>query len=306
MSPAICPRACFLCGPTASGKSELAVAVAEHIGGEIVGADAFQVYAGLDILSAKPSPALRARVPHHLIGEIPLETPWDVAQWLAAARERIAEIHARGRLPLVVGGTGLYLRALTRGLADLPQASPELRAELAARPLADLQAQLQQLDPAGALAIDLKNPRRVVRALEVCLITGRPFSETRTQWEAPQNKLLGVVLHWPRQELCERIKARTDAMFAQGVVEEVRNTPATGPTAGQMLGLREIRSFLAGETSEADCREAIERATRQYAKRQETWFRRETALRVQPVHAGSDLAALSQDLAREALQFRGA
>lgn len=304
MSPAPCPNAFFLCGPTASGKSELAGAVAEQIGGEIVGADAFQVYAGLDILSAKPSAALLARVPHHLIGEIPLETPWDVAQWLAAARQRITEIRARGRLPMVVGGTGLYIRALIRGLDDLPQASPELRAELDARPLADLQAQLRQLDPAGAQAIDLKNPRRVVRALEVCLLTGRPFSQARTQWEAPQGALHGVVLQWPRKELCARITARTNAMFDQGVVDEVRHAPALGPTATQMLGLREIRSYIAGQTSEAQCREAIELATRQYAKRQETWFRRESALRGQPLQGGSDLDTLSRDLARLALQIR--
>ena len=118
----------LLLGPTAVGKSDLAVVVAERCGGEIVSADAFQVYVGLDVLTAKPSTELRARVPHHLIGEVPLIQSWDVAQWLDAARSRIAEIHARGRRAIVVGGTGLYIRALTRGLADMPPASPALRA----------------------------------------------------------------------------------------------------------------------------------------------------------------------------------
>ena len=169
----------LILGPTAVGKSDIAAAVAERCGGEIVSADAFQVYAGLDLLTAKPTAEVRARVRHHLVGEIPLTQSWDVAQWLDAARSRIAEIHARGHVAIVAGGTGLYIRALTRGLADLPPASPELRAELEAQPLAELARRLAELDPEGASRIDLKNPRRVVRALEVCLLTQRPFSSFR-------------------------------------------------------------------------------------------------------------------------------
>ena len=277
LSPATTPFF-IIAGPTSVGKSAIASAVAGHCGGEIVGADAFQVYRGLDLLTAQPSPAQRARVPHHLIGEIPLTQSFDVAQYLRAATPRLAEINARGRVPIVVGGTGLYLRALTRGLADLPAADADLRARLESQPLAELQRQLAELDPTGAAGIDRQNPRRVIRALEICLITGRPFSSFREQWNGPPPGVRGVVLMRERSALLARIDERTEAMFSAGVVEEVRAAGEIGPTASQTLGLREIRAHLAGQLSRADCLAAIQLATRQYAKRQMTWFRRETAL----------------------------
>ena len=263
-------------------------------------ADAFQVYAGLNVLTAKPSPDLLARVPHHLIGEVPLTDSWDVAQWLDAARRRIAEIRERGRLPIIVGGTGLYLRALTRGLADLPPASPALRAELAARPLADLQHQLAELDAESARRIDLQNPRRVIRALEVCLLTGRPFSSFRQQWSAASSGWRGIVLTREREDLYARINQRTEEMFSCGVVEEVRATGDVGATASQTLGLREIRALLAGEMTRPECIAAIQQATRHYAKRQMTWFRRETDFRSAsltfPADEVSVLKALTSEL----------
>ena len=262
----------FLLGPTAVGKSALAVEFAERVGGEIVGADAFQIYTGLDLLSAKPSPELRARVPHHLIGEVPLAAAFDVAQWLARARECIAEIAARGRVPIVCGGTGLYIRALTHGLAPLPGADATLRASLEKEPLHALVARLLSLDPASK--VDVRNPRRVIRALEVCLLTGRPFSGFRTEWSgdsAPR----GLILTRARDELHTAIHARTDAMFAAGVIEEVAAAGEVGPTAAQMLGLAEIRAHLAGKITRDKCIESIALATRQYAKRQLTWFRKE-------------------------------
>ena len=268
----------ILAGPTAVGKSDIAAAVAERCGGEIVGADAFQIYRGLDILTAKPSCELRARVPHHLVGEIPLTQSFDVAQYLTLARERITEIRNRRRIPIVVGGTGMYLRALMRGLADLPGADATIRAELETRPLADLQRQLAELDPEGARHIDLQNPRRVIRALEVCLLTGRPFSSFREQWSAEDSAPRGAVLTLDRETLNRRIEHRTATMFAAGVVEEVAHCGELGPTAGQVLGLQEIRAHLGGEMSRAECIAAIAQATRQYAKRQMTWFRREPAL----------------------------
>ena len=268
----------IIAGPTAVGKSEIAVAVARACGGEIVGADAFQIYAGLDLLTAKPSAELRSLVPHHLIGEIPLTQAFDVAQYLAAAEQRFAEIHARGRLPIVCGGTGLYLRALTRGLAELPPADAELRTRLEHQPLTELQRRLTELDPVSAAQIDLKNPRRVLRALEVCLLTGKPFSSFREQWTASDIERCGVVLTRDRAELHDRIATRTEAMFADGVIEEVERVSKLGPTAEQVLGLREIRALLAGEMTRAECSAAIQQATRRYAKRQMTWFRREPAL----------------------------
>ena len=270
----------IIAGPTAVGKSAVASAVAERCGGEIVGADAFQVYRGFDLLTAQPSPAQHARVPHHLIGEIPLTQSFDVAQYLRAASPRLAEIHARGRVPIVVGGTGLYLRALTRGLADLPGADADLRARLESQPLADLQRQLGALDPTAAAQLDLQNPRRVIRALEVCLVTGRPFSSFREQWSGSPPGVRGVVLTRERSALLARIDQRTEAMFAAGVVEEVRAAGEVGATARQTLGWREIRAHLTGQCSRAEAIAAIQLATRQYAKRQLTWFRRETALDV--------------------------
>jgi tRNA dimethylallyltransferase len=273
------------------------VAVAERCGGEIMGADAFQVYRGLDVLTAKPSAELQARVPHHLIGEIPLTQSFDVAQYLERARQGIAEIHARGRKVIVVGGTGLYLRALSHGLADLPGADAALRAELEQQPLAALQEQLAKLDPLGATQIDLQNPRRVIRALEVCRLTGRPFSSFRDEWNKPAPHIRGVVLTLDRAVLHERIDRRTEMMFADGVIEEVRACGETGPTASQTLGLREIRALLAGEMDAAACIAAIQQSTRQYAKRQMTWFRRETALTSVEVTDFSNTDQLAEDLA---------
>ena len=275
------------------------MSVAERCHGEIVSADAFQVYAGLDILTAKPSPDLLARVPHHLIGEVPLTDSWDVARWLDAARTRIAEIRERGRVPIIVGGTGLYIRALTRGLADLPPASPALRAELAARPLADLQHQLAELDSESARQIDLQNPRRVIRALEVCLLTGRPFSSFRQQWSAASSGWRGIVLTRDREELYARIDQRTEEMFSGGVVEEVQATDQVGATACQTLGLREIRALIAGEMTKPECAAALQQATRQYAKRQMTWFRRETDFRTVRLTFPADEVTLLQEIACE-------
>jgi len=293
MSTDLIQRCFFLLGPTAVGKTDLAVALAERTGGEIVGADAFQIYRGLDVLSAKPSQEIRRRVPHHLIGEIPLAQSFDVAQFRALALPRIAEVLARGRLPIICGGGGMYVRALTHGLADLPPADPALRAELEREPLIALVARLRALDPDAR--VDEKNPRRVMRALEVCLRTGRPFSAQRAEWE--QEPILHeAILLRPRESMLERITARTLAMFAAGVVEEVAATGEVGPTAGQMLGLREIRALLAGECARDEAIDAITTATRRYAKRQLTWFRRERAYPwldlSQTAHALDDLLKL--------------
>ncbi len=299
MPPVTCPFF-IIAGPTAVGKSDLAVDVAERCGGEIVGADAFQIYRGLEILTAQPSAELRARAPHHLVGEIPLSQSFDVAQYLRAAGQRIAEIRARGRVPIVTGGTGLYLRALTRGLADLPGADAQLRADLEKQPPADLQYRLAELDPLGAAQIDLQNPRRVIRALEVCLLTGRPFSSFREQWTAAPHGIRGIVLTLDRETLNARIDRRTAAMFAAGVIEEVRAAGAAGPTASQTLGFREIRALLAGQLGQADCVAALQHATRRYAKRQMTWFRRETALEPVDLARVSDFPQLAESLARQA------
>jgi tRNA dimethylallyltransferase len=304
MHPSDHPPFFVIAGPTASGKSEIAVRVAERCGGEIVGADAFQVYEGLDILTAKPSEELRARIPHHAIGVVPLTRRFDVAQFTALAHQRIAEIHARGRLPIVCGGTGLYVRALIRGLADLPGADAQLRATLEAQPLEELQRRLAEFDPEAISQIDLNNPRRLIRALEVCLLTGRPFTSFRTEWERHDPRIRGIVLQRERTDLQQRIGRRTAEMFSAGVEEEVRALADIGPTANQAIGLREIRELLAGKRKREDCIRAIEEGTRQYAKRQMTWFRRETGLELMDVLPTSDADSIVAELTSRAAVLR--
>jgi tRNA dimethylallyltransferase len=268
-------NALFITGPTAVGKSEVALEVAERCNGEIVGADAFQIYAGLDILSAKPSPAERCRVPHHLVDFVPVSQGFDVAQYLDAARCCIAEIRARKKLPVVVGGTGLYVRALTRGLSDLPKADAALHGELDAATLEDLQQRYGALDPDGATRIDLKNKRRLIRAIEVCILTGKPFSSFRSEWETVPEKITAFLLTRDRDDLVARIDRRVAEMFHSGAIDEVRRLTDAGPTASQAIGFREIRALIAGELDENTCIALMQRATRRYAKRQLTWFRRE-------------------------------
>jgi tRNA dimethylallyltransferase len=268
----------YLAGPTAVGKSDFAVALAERLNGEIIGADAFQVYRGLDLLTAKPDSVTLKRVRHHLIGEIPLTESFDVAQYYTLARERINGVTQRGKTPIVVGGTGLYLRALTHGLADLPPPDSELRNELAARPLDLLLKRLEELDPLAAQQVDRQNHRRVIRALEVCLKSGKPFSSFRQQW-ANRVNVPAVLLTRKREVLYTRIDRRTLAMFSQGVVEEVKAVLDIGPTGSQAIGFREIRELIAGNLTEPECVSRIQQQTRNYAKRQLTWFRKEPHFR---------------------------
>lgn len=281
-------------GPTASGKSGIALEVAERFGGEIIGADAFQLYRGLPILTAQPSKVELERVPHHMIGEFGLGEAMDVTRYVAAARKKIAEIRERGRRPILVGGTGLYIRSVLFGLAEgLPEADPVLRAELALLSCEELVERLRELDPKATAEVDRNNPRRLIRALEVCLKTGKPFSGFRhsTTWEGAP---LGVWMHRPRPELHERIRFRTEQMFEEGVVEEVQSVLSqVGPTASQVLGMEAIRSFLEGVLGLEETLGNVCTATRQYAKRQETWFRKETALvAVTPQDALETCAAL--------------
>ena len=268
-------RVFFIVGPTATGKSEVAADVALACGGEIVGADPFQMYDGLELLTAKPPRELLTRVPHHLIGTVPLTDEMNAEHFRSAALRAIADIHSRDKLPFVVGGSGLYIKALTHGLSRLPAANAELRAQFDENTTPELVSRLQQLDAATAASIDRNNRRRVVRALEICIVTGRPASELRDQ-QQPLRPPSGVCVVRDRAELHERINSRVQAMFANGVVDEVRSLGDIGPTAAQTLGLRQIRDLLAGHMSEAECIASIEQATRRYAKRQLTWFSRQT------------------------------
>jgi tRNA dimethylallyltransferase len=291
-------RSFFIVGPTAIGKSELAADLAGEIGAEIVSADAFQIYRGLDLLTAKPNPSTFAKAPHHLIGTAPLHEEMNAEKYRRAATRVVEEINSRGKLAMVAGGSGLYIRALTHGLAPLPEADPRLREELNAMSLRELRSRLMQLDPEAGRTIDTKNRRRVVRVLEICLLAGKPASEQRERWARDANNLAcvpttglvtrspqtglsappatGVFVFRDREELYQRINQRVEAMFERGVIEEVRTTGATGATASQMIGLREIRELLDGKISLLQCIAEIQQATRRYAKRQLTWFRRQT------------------------------
>ena len=274
-------RAFFIVGPTATGKSELAADVVREVGAEIVSADAFQIYRGLDLLTAKPDASTLAKAPHHLIGIVPLAKEMNAEKFRRLAWRAIDEINSRRRLAIVVGGSGLYIKALIHGLAPLPESDPKVREELNALSLDDLRSQLAEVDPGIARKIDLKNRRRVVRALEICLLTGRPASEVVAEvgdsgWPGSPIPATGVFLFRDREGLYERINQRVQGMFERGVIEEVRAAGAISATASQMIGLREIRELLERKMSLAQCIAEIQQATRRYAKRQLTWFRRQT------------------------------
>jgi tRNA dimethylallyltransferase len=263
----------FLVGPTATGKSELGAEVARRLDAEIVSADAFQIYRGFDLLTAKPDADTLAKVPHHLVDTAPISEEMNAEKFRKLALRQIGEIHSRQKRVIVVGGSGLYIKALTHGLSVVPAADPDLRAQLNELGLADLQKRLRNLDP--KTSVDLKNRRRVVRAIEICLLSGKSASEQRDGW---QKDLLnrGVFVFRERDDLYQRINQRVEKMFDAGVIEEIRAAGALGDTASKMIGLREIRDLLAGEISISQCIVKIQQATRRYAKRQLTWFRQQT------------------------------
>jgi tRNA dimethylallyltransferase len=279
-------RTFFIVGPTATGKSELAADVAREIGAEIVSADAFQIYRGLDLLTAKPDASTLDKVPHHLIGTTPLHEEMNAEKYRRAALRVIDEIHSRGKLAIVVGGSGLYVKAITHGLAPVPKSDPKLRERLNAMSLDELHTRLIELDAKAAGKIDMKNRRRVVRALEICLLTGKPASEVVAGVADPGGlgkipprsapAATGVFVFSDREELYARINRRVEAMFENGVIEQVRTAGKVSVTASQMIGFREIHELLDGKISISQCVAAIQQATRRYAKRQLTWFRQQT------------------------------
>ncbi len=271
----------LLVGPTAVGKTELALRIAERLGGEIVSADSRLFYRGLDIGTAKPTPAEQARVPHHLIDVADPDETWSLAVFQGAAQAAIADIHARGKLPLLVGGTGQYIRAVTQGWSP-PEVKPDaqLRVELEklkeARGAGWLYDRLELLDPAAAEKMDLRNVRRTIRALEVILTTGKKFSEQRGQSDSPY-ALLTVGLTRPRPELYARLDARIEAMFAAGLLDEVRGLVAKGYSSElpsmSGIGYRECCQVLSFLIDEEQAKVEMRRATRVFVRRQANWFK---------------------------------
>jgi tRNA dimethylallyltransferase len=293
-------RPIFLAGPTAAGKSAIALDLAARLGGEIISVDSMQVYRGMDIGTAKPTAEERQRVRHHLIDVMELDQSFDAAQFVRLAGAAVKDIQSRGRTPIFCGGTGLYFRAYLEGLGDAPAADPKIRAQLEAAPLQELLDELARRDPALFQSIDRQNPRRVIRALEVIRLTGRPFSEQREKWgkarKKPEGRLLGV----SRQagDLVERIHRRVDEMFRKGLVAETEAVLQRGlrgnPTALQALGYRQVVEHLRGERGLAETVELVKIRTRQFARRQLTWFRRQMHLEWITLSGGDagDLAPL--------------
>lgn len=270
----------LIVGPTAAGKTALSLALAERFGGEIVSADSRQIYRGMDIGTAKATREEQSRVPHHMLDIASPDEWYTVAQFQDAAMQAIAAIHARGRLPFLVGGSGLYVRAVAEGL-QIPRVppSPELRAELEAQAEAHPEAlseRLRALDPDAAARIDPRNVRRVVRALEVCLLAGRPISEQQTR-HRPALRMLWIGLTLPRPELYRRIDQRVDSMVESGLVDEVRTLAARGyawdAPAMTGVGYRQIGTYLRGEASLEEAVREIKRATRRFVRQQYNWFR---------------------------------
>ncbi|MFZ5881035.1 MAG: tRNA (adenosine(37)-N6)-dimethylallyltransferase MiaA [Chloroflexota bacterium] len=275
------PPLLLLIGPTAVGKTELAIRLAEQLNGEIVSADSRLFYRGMDIGTAKPTPAEQARAPHHLIDVADPDETWSLALFQERARQVIADIHARGRLPLLVGGTGQYVRAVTQGWTP-PEVLPDarLRAELEKmkeeRGKEWLHEKLKSLDPEAAAVIDLRNARRTIRALEVIFTTGRKFSAQRGQSDSPYD-LLTIGLKRPREELYARVDARIEAMFAAGLLDEVRALLARGysPELPSMsgIGYRECCQVLGGQLNAEQAQVQMRHNTRVFVRRQANWFK---------------------------------
>jgi len=270
----------FLVGPTASGKTRVGLLVAEALGAEVVSLDSMAVYRGMDIGTAKPSAEERAQVPFHLIDVCEPTEEFSAADYLRLAAEALAEVHARGRRVLFVGGTPMYLRLLLEGVFRGPKADWEFRRALRARAQTEgaeaLHQELTRVDPEAARRLHPNDLRRIERALEVHHLTGRPLSELRqeNQVVVPGPKRL-VGLRRARTDLYRRIDERVERMWAAGLVEEVRRLAERGfsRSASQALGYREVLRHLAGELTLAEARDLTQRHTRQFAKRQLTWFR---------------------------------
>jgi tRNA dimethylallyltransferase len=282
----IAPRIWLIAGPTASGKSAYALRLAQEIGGEIVNADSMQIYADLRVLTAGPSPDEMAAVPHHLFGTVDAAETWSVGKWLEAAMVALRDIDHRGKPVVVVGGTGLYFRALTHGLADVPAVSETQRESSGllyeAQGEHEFREDLAKLDPEAAARIEIGDRQRLLRAHAVAVATGRSLTawQNDTRPSLAPGSWKGLVLDPPRADLYARCDARLGVMVQNGALEEVAAMEARGLSpalpALKALGYRELAAHLRGETTLDQALDAARQETRRYAKRQLTWFRNQT------------------------------
>jgi len=276
-----------LVGPTAVGKTELAIPLAQRLNGEILSCDSMQVYRGMDIGTAKASPEEQALVPHHLIDIVDVDHNFTVAEYQQRARQLIEDINQRGKIPLLVGGTGLYYQAVVDNYSFYPMATrqdirKQLQAEVAEKGLPELYTRLQEIDPDYATKISPQDEKRIIRALEVFALTGIPFSNQQTR-QRNTYTLAAVGLYLNRETLYQRINERVDKMLARGLIDEVRKFRGQGygldNNAMQALGYKQVIYYLEGLMSYEEMVEAIKKGTRRFAKRQYTWFKRDERIK---------------------------
>ncbi len=286
----------FIAGPTAVGKSAVALAIATQLGGEIISVDSMQVYRGLNIGTAKPSSEEQKKITHHLIDIAELDEGFDAAKFCVLAQKAVGEIQSRNHVPIFCGGTGFYFKAFLEGLGEAPPSNSALRRELEQLPASELLAELNLRDPVAFEKIDRKNLRRVIRAVEVIRLTGKPFSAQRNDWSGTarfaSTSALCFGLSRTNADLYSRINHRVDQMFARGLVTETETLLKRGleknQTAMQAIGYRQVVEHLAGKRSLPETIELVKIRTRQFAKRQMTWFRRQMQLQWIQVNDGNE------------------
>jgi tRNA dimethylallyltransferase len=302
----------FVTGPTAAGKTRVGVALAERFRAagppaEILSLDSMAIYRGMDIGTAKPSPEDRARVPHHLLDIREPHEEFSLAQYVEAAEQLVLDIRGRGAMPIFVGGTPLYLKALLRGMFEGPPADWAFRQqvdeEVTRVGVEALHKRLAMIDPLSAAKLKPTDKRRIIRALEVYKLTGQPISHLQLQFDVarPAEACKVFVLHWPRPELHRRIEARVEAMFEAGLIDEVRrlreNGGALSRTALQAVGYAEVLAHLDGKLDLAETIRLVKTRTRQFAKRQETWFRSLSECRWIEMHEPLDAEQVAAEIA---------
>ncbi len=295
-------RVIILVGPTCVGKTSVSLLLARALGTEIISSDSMQIYRHMDIGTEKPAPEQRAMAPHHMIDVAEPSEGFSTGRYLDAVRPIIERLHSEGRVPIVTGGTGLYIRAMTRGLFEGPEADWPLRAELERSETAELYRRLIALDPETASTLMPEDRRRIIRALEVCLVSGRKMSAMKDELTQPlPYDFIKIALSRDRGELYRMIDERVDGMLGRGLLEEVRALLELRPciTAMQAIGYKELAAHLRGECSIEEAIERIKRNTRRYAKRQMTWFRSEAGLIWVDVTGLSDAAGMFAKVADE-------